>query len=149
MLTVTYVLNGSIDRLRVPPASSPLRSDGLWKHTCFEAFVAVKPGSTYYELNFSPSGEWAVYRFRGYRDGLPVENKNPAPRIAVRRQAKSLELNADVCLDQLPAVSERGWLRLGLAAVIEDNEGGLSYWALRHAPGKPDFHDPNSFVLVI
>ena len=38
-------------------------------------------------------------------------------------------------------------LKLALTAVVEDGSGRLSYWALRHAPGKPDFHHPDGFVL--
>ena len=34
-------------------------------------------------------------------------------------------------------------------AVIEENDGRLSYWALRHAPGKPDFHHPEAFALEL
>ena len=30
--------------LRVPAAAPPARADGLWRHTCFEAFIAA-PGS--------------------------------------------------------------------------------------------------------
>ena len=37
----------------------------------------------------------------------------------------------------------------GLSAVIEDPNGVLSYWALRHPPGKPDFHHPDTFALEI
>ena len=40
-------------------------------------------------------------------------------------------------------------LRLGLSAVIEDDSGKLSYWALKHPSGKPDFHHPDTFVLEI
>jgi hypothetical protein len=40
-------------------------------------------------------------------------------------------------------------LRLGLSSVIEDNRGRLGYWALRHAPGKPDFHNPEGFAFEI
>jgi hypothetical protein len=40
-------------------------------------------------------------------------------------------------------------LRLGLSAVIEDIDGRLSYWALKHPPGKPDFHHPDSFALDV
>jgi hypothetical protein len=149
VLTVTYVLEGMIDRLRVPAAKSSRRADGLWQHTCFEAFVALKGSSTYYEFNFSPSGEWAAYRFRSYRDGVFLENEDLDPRIAVRRRADALELNADVRLALLRAAPGPGSLRLGLSAVIEDTRGRLSYWALRHAAGKPDFHDPDGFVLVI
>jgi hypothetical protein len=149
VLTVTYVLHGIIERLRIPAAKSPRRIDGLWQHTCFEAFLAVKGSSTYYEFNFSPSGEWAAYRFRSYRDGAAVENEDLNPRIAVRRQADTLELNADIRLALLRAIPERSNLRLGFSAVINDAKGRLSYWALRHPPGKPDFHDPDSFIVQL
>ncbi len=147
VLTLTYVVDGIIDRLRVPTGRSARRAVGLWQHTCFEAFVAVKVGPAYYEFNFSPSGAWAAYSFRGYRDGTALENDNLDPRIVVRRQANRLELDAEIRLKHLPAARERATLRLGLAAVIEDTEGGISYWALMHPPGKPDFHYPDSFLL--
>jgi hypothetical protein len=40
-------------------------------------------------------------------------------------------------------------LRIAMTAVIEDDAGSLSYWGLRHAPGKPDFHNPDGFALEI
>jgi len=40
-------------------------------------------------------------------------------------------------------------LRLALAAVVEDERGMLSYWALRHPAGKPDFHHPDAFALEL
>jgi hypothetical protein len=33
--------------------------------------------------------------------------------------------------------------------VVEDEHGALSYWALKHAPGKPDFHHPDSLALRV
>jgi hypothetical protein len=33
--------------------------------------------------------------------------------------------------------------------VIETLDGSLSYWALRHPPGKPDFHHSESFALEL
>ena len=38
---------------------------------------------------------------------------------------------------------------LGLAAIIEETNGDISYFALAHAPGKPDFHHRDSFVISI
>ena len=38
---------------------------------------------------------------------------------------------------------------LALAAVIEDEAGALSYWALRHAAGVPDFHHPDAYALEL
>ena len=42
-----------------------------------------------------------------------------------------------------------GLLLLGLAAVIESGNGDLSYWALKHPPGKPDFHHAHGFVYEV
>jgi len=148
-VTVTYVLDGSADLLRVPLPKPARRVDGLWRHTCFEAFVAVKGTPNYYELNFSPSGEWAAYSFRSYRDGGALENDGLDPGIAVRREERMLALSAVMRLDQLPGIAPEASLRLGLCAVIEDIDGGLSYWALKHLPGKPDFHHPDTFTLEI
>ena len=43
------------------------------------------------------------------------------------------------------------WLRpaAALAAVIEDDSGNVSYWALKHAPTRPDFHHPAGFILEV
>jgi hypothetical protein len=40
-------------------------------------------------------------------------------------------------------------LRAGLAAVIEDARGLLSYWALAHHSPQPDFHDPAAFTMPV
>jgi hypothetical protein len=40
-------------------------------------------------------------------------------------------------------------LHLALAAVIEDHRGQLSYWALEHPVGKPDFHHPDGFTIEL
>ena len=40
-------------------------------------------------------------------------------------------------------------LHIGLSAVIQDADGGTTYWALAHAPGKPDFHHPDSFAFTL
>ena len=33
------------------------------------------------------------------------------------------------------------------AAVVEEADGRLSYWALRHPPGRPDLHHADAFAL--
>ena len=115
-------------------------------HTCFEVFLHAGTAPRYLELNFSPSGQWAAYRFSAYRDGSePLELEEP-PRIEVRCEAGALELAASVRLPVLTGTVGRR-LHLGLCAVVEDAAGGLSYWALRHAAGRPDFHHPETFAL--
>ena len=139
-LKVLYRLDGEIDRLRIPPARSPRSARRLWEHTCCELFVARElPG--YREFNFSPSGEWAGYAFARYREGAPLAV--PDPGINVTRDAGWLELSATI------AENHPGKIRIGLCAVIEDEAGALSYWALRHSPGKPDFHHADAFELTL
>ncbi len=148
-LAITYVLTGDIRRLRIPPLRPARSADRLWKHTCFEAFVGVTGKADYYEFNFSPSGEWAVYAFRRYRERAPLVGEERVPHITVQSEENSLELDAIVRLDHLPLVQPRASLRLALSAVIEETSGMLSYWALRHPAGSPDFHHPDSFALEI
>ena len=145
ILTLAFVLEGHISGLRIPEPRPSRRASGLWRHTCFEAFVMAEDGPAYREFNFSPSGEWAVYAFRSYRAGdeLGVEL---IPRIVVRRTGGQLELDAEICQDFLPPGRP---LRLGLSAVVEDADGVLSYWALRHPPGRPDFHHTDAFALQL
>jgi hypothetical protein len=150
VLTVAYAVRGHVERLRMPEAqSSSRRSHELWRHTCFELFVGAQNDAEYYEFNFSPSGEWALYEFRDYRDGGPVGGDALEPQIAVVRDGGGLHLNAVVPLDRLPGIQPRIGLALGLAAVLESLNGELSYWALRHPPGKPDFHHLDNFALRI
>lgn len=140
-LTLRYLLTGDIRLLRIPPLRNVARADGLWRHTCFEAFIAGDGSGAYREFNFSPSGEWAAYRFTGYRQGgAPLEC--PAPRVAVRSSAERLELESAISL-----TGER--LHIGLSAVVEHAEGALSYWAIAHPSPTPDFHNAAAFALQV
>jgi hypothetical protein len=149
-LVCRYQLLGEVNRLRVPAVRTGRRADGLWQHTCFEVFAAVAPaGQGYYEFNFSPSLEWAAYRFSEYREGMTPASLMRAPGLSARRTADTLELTAHLCLEGLAELARGPLLYLGLTAVVEDDSGSLSYWALRHAPGNPDFHDPDAFALEL
>jgi hypothetical protein len=110
-------------------------------------FVGFTDNPAYYEFNFSPSREWAAYAFHGYRDGGPLEDDDLAPLISVQKLHEALQLNVVVRLGRLPLLQPGVVIRLGLSAVIEDSDGGLSYWALKHPAEKPDFHHADSFVL--
>jgi hypothetical protein len=138
---VRYRLEGDLGRLRIPPPRPRRLAERLWQHSCCELFVARKGMSAYHEFNFSPSGEWAAYAFTDYRQGEPLAAQDPG--IVVQAAARALEVAASV------EMSIRESLLISLAAVIEDRHGGLSYWALRHAPGKPDFHHRESFALEL
>jgi hypothetical protein len=147
-LRMTFRLDGDIPRIQVSSPDVPRFATGLWRHTCFEAFIALEGQPAYHEFNFAPSGDWTIYAFSGYRDGGPVANEMMRPRIGVRSTSGQLELDAVVRLDSLSAIHPRASLRIGLSAVIDAGDG-LSYWALRHPADKPDFHDARGFALLL
>ncbi len=140
-LRFTYRLVGSIGGVRVPLSAPSARRDGLWEHTCFEAFVQADGEASYVELNFAPSTEWAVYGFARYREAAPAPAIVPA--IAVDRGAESLDVTATV------ALGRGGALRVGLTAVVESADGRLTYWALAHPSPAPDFHRAGGFVARV
>lgn len=145
-----YCLRGDIVRLRVPAQQGTDRTDNLWEHTCFEAFIGRDGDTAYREFNFSPSGQWAAYDFSDYRQRIPGEVAMPAPEISVYQTDGRLELEAVVALSTLPAPPAGGLWRIGLTAVVEAADtidGGHSYWALKNPAERPDFHDRSGFVI--
>jgi hypothetical protein len=141
-LMLSYGVSGKISDLRLPPVAAAARADELWRHTCFEAFVCPSAGPAYYEFNFSPSTQWAAYRFDSYRGGMRVAAEIGAPRIEVRSDEATFTLQAALELDGLSSP-----LHLGLSAVLEETNGRKSYWAVAHPPGKADFHHADCFTL--
>ncbi|MGI9246257.1 MAG: DOMON-like domain-containing protein [Steroidobacteraceae bacterium] len=148
-LAVSFALEADMSQVVLPRARSPARADELWRTTCFEVFLAVPGGEAYCELNFSPSGEWAMYGFVGYRRGMaPIEVRRP-PRVAIRPTGRGLLLEAITYVKELPMPQPGLPLRAGAAAIIEETDGRLSYWALTHPSALPDFHHRLGFVLQI
>lgn len=147
-----YQVEGDIDRLRLPSQRRSAHTDELWRHTCFEAFVRERGARSYLEFNYSPSSEWAVYRFEDYRQGMHAIEPEPAPKIICRRREDRLEADVDVHLAALldsRAGDAAQDLLVAVAAVLEADDGKISYWALAHPPGKPDFHHADGFVLTL
>lgn len=146
-LSVRYRVSGNLRNIRLPLPSGSTRADELWRHTCFELFLSPMKQQHYYEFNFAPSLQWAACRFAGYRRAMSALSDFTPPQIAIRQDRNSLELRAALVLERLPICDREVEWRLGLSAVIEEMDGGLSYWALEHPPGKPDFHHAQAFAL--
>lgn len=143
-LHLRYTVTGRIADILVPPPGPPFRRDGLWKTTCFEAFLRPAGVGGYREFNFSPSGQWAAYDFTAYRDGRVQAALPAAPDMRLVAESEVLVLDVALAVDlrQEP-------YRLGLSAVIEERGGSKSLWALNH-PGKaPDFHHHTCFAAEL
>ncbi len=140
------------EALKVTPlrGPEPTRQDGLWKATCFELFLQPEAAApSYWEVNFSPLGDWNVYALDGYREGLHEE-----PALEDVR-AESFEVDDDslVCSFSFevpgPAGLIMGPMRLSATAVVETLDGRKTYWATKHAGDKPDFHRSESFAHLL
>ena len=129
-----------------PPAAMPRRLDGLWQHSCLEAFVAAVDRESYLELNLSPAGDWNVYGLQGYRRGLaPLEGLTSLPAL-IDGHPRRLEMAVTLTLP--PSLAAAPQLAVGLTAVLEVVDGVLSYWALHHPSAQPDFHHRGGFTLI-
>lgn len=142
-----YRIEGDLEGLSFPEQITARRRDELWRHTCCEAFLRADRQAGYYEYNFSPSTAWALYRFSAYRKGMAAVAVPRAPRIVAEFTRETFDLEAVV--DLKPWVRPNRMLFVGLCAVIETRDGALSYWAMRHPPGRPDFHRPDAWALEL
>lgn len=146
-----------LEKLVIPGLQEPharRRRDELWKHTCLEIFVGPASRESYLELNLSPSGDWNVYGFDGYRKGMtPVEGAEAGLAHFERGLGEdSLHWSASLATESGGRVAEilgPGPLVLGAAVVLEYEIGEREYWALVHAGEKPDFHLRESFRLPL
>ena len=126
----------------VPVFAGRRRADGLWRTTCFELFCG--DGPSYAEFNFAPSEAWAAYDFDGYREGMRDRPVSPQPTISWRGGRSSLAI-LDVAIPRAAILSGA----LAISAVIEEEGGAKSFWALAHPPGDPDFHHRTCFAATL
>jgi predicted GIY-YIG superfamily endonuclease len=148
-LNLTYRMHGELGSIALPDQTSSGRADGLWQHTCFEAFVKQSVDDGYLELNFSPSSNWAAYQFDSYRKGIAPAEIDP-PISWSQLSQNIYELHVTISQQSLRATlhPDAPW-HIALSAVIEETDGTKSYWALKHPPGPPDFHHPDCFALTL
>ena len=67
------------------------------------------------------------------------------PDCTIRLGSSFAIFDAALPLDLVPA----GQCAANFTAVIEEEGGVLSYWALAHPADKPDFHDPACFAAEL
>ena len=151
VVTFRFCLRADMARIRVPSEGEGRsgQTAGLWKHTCFEAFIRPSESCAYYEFNFSPAGQWAAYRFDSYREGMTPLQLVRSPEISVRNAPDRLELEAMLPVPISAAAGAAPRPKLAIAAVVEEENGRLCYWAARHPAGRPDFHHSDGFVLEL
>ena len=140
---IWFGIGAPASRFVIPAAEEPSRADELWKTTCFEIFLRETGSDAYQEWNFAPSGDWAAYCFSGRREGMTELEVSAPPYIRMEDNLTWWTLGATIAVE-----AGKKW-EFNLAAVLEEKDGAKSYWALAHAPDKPDFHHPDCFVAKL
>ncbi len=143
-LWLRYFVDCDIDNLALPLLAEPQRTDGLWKTSCFELFLRQPGSSSYFEFNFSPSSQWAAYRFDDYRESM-TDWQTTMPEIYDDASETHFALET-TC--SLPGMGHKAW-EASLSAVIHERGDVKSYWALEHPLGDPDFHHRDCFALKL
>jgi hypothetical protein len=143
-LWLRYFVECDLATLILPKPGAAQRANGLWNSTCFELFLRDPGDVGYLEFNFSPSSQWAAYQFSDYRDGMS-EWAMEAPEIYNDASETHFALEVTLALPNLLV----GHTQVALSAVIHESGDIKSYWALKHLPGKPDFHHKDCFALKL
>lgn len=147
-LMLEYEVEEGAVPLFVPPLTAPVRADGLWTTTCFEAFLKRPGEDAYVELNISPSGRWASYAFDGYRQGMRVAHGIVMERFDLQAADRMIRVSAAFDLSD-PMLDGADDLLAGFSAVIEGSERSVSHWALVHPAEAPDFHAGDCFAAAL
>lgn len=126
-----------------PSPAGRKRRDELWRTTCFELFLRPDGGTAYIEFNLSPSQQWNAYAFDDYRAGMREWAMPRGPVCTMRAGGSFSIFDAAIPRAGLPEQP----CAMGLSAVIEEQGGVKSYWALAHPEGAaPDFHHAACFA---
>jgi hypothetical protein len=148
IMSLTYHLLGPIRDIEVPPPKdSPSRRIGLWENTCFEFFIGPKDSPRYWEVNLSPSGDWNVFRFKTYRQGLFEEMAFSSLPFMVRVQPDLLRLVLEFDLSKIFTADEA--LRMAVSVVLKTGTGEITMWALTHPGPEADFHHKDGFIIKL
>jgi hypothetical protein len=145
-LFISYELLGPIAELVIPAQRKmPGRKNGLWETTCFEFFFIAENADNYWEFNLSPGGNWNVYSFTSYRQGMREEPVIASLPFSIQIHPESLRISLELSLEKIVPVEQS--LKAGISAVIKFTDGRVTYWALSHAGPEADFHFRDNFII--
>ena len=141
-----FRLEGAVDRIVLPEPGPSVRTDDLWKTTCFEIFWQPIGGTYYREFNLSPSGRWAAYDFDDFREGM---RDAPIDAIALSTATGSAAGTGELLLKASIAAELPAPAQVALNAIVEHEDGELQFWALAFAPGKAEFHSEACRQMIV
>ncbi|MBN2801686.1 MAG: hypothetical protein JXR91_01195 [Deltaproteobacteria bacterium] len=130
--------------------SNNLRTDELWKHTCFEIFIGTEDSDEYWEFNFSTSGKWNCYHFDNYRKEMTQEPDTALLMFSAIQDNQDALFNIKVKLPK--NLANKNKLLSSPAVIVESIQNGMrnfEYYASSHKNNKPDFHRKDARTVII
>lgn len=148
LLIISYALIGDLSEIAIaPPSNTPTRKNELWEDTCFEFFLGIQDSTCYWEFNLSPSGDWNVYSFDGYRQGMREEATFATLPFSVQQSEECCAIALDIDLDKIVSIEQK--IEIAITTVIKKNDDEVSYWAVTHKGKEADFHLRESFAIEL
>ncbi len=148
LLSIEYQLFGDLNAISIdPPVTQPSRKFHLWEATCFEFFIGIPGDANYWEFNLSPAGNWAVFAFDDYRQGLRDELAFTSLPFKVDRYPNYITLSLEFDLSEIILAEQD--LEMSVTTVIKSSQNQLSYWAISHSGKVADFHLRDSFMIKL
>ncbi len=146
-----YRIRGDIDRPRLPPQAASKFQDLLWSKPAWKRSSASPTATPTSNSTSRPRASGRCIDSKPIGKDVTSLNPLPPPRVIVRRHGEELEADIDIHLGAIPGLTaaeiKGRELRLAVSAVMQSDQGVISYWALAHPPGKPDFHHRDGFAL--
>ncbi|NHC36833.1 DOMON-like domain-containing protein [Scytonema millei] len=147
-LSIQYQILGQLAELAIPAVTdSPTRKDELWQQTCLEFFLGIEGSPQYWEFNLSPTGDWNIYYFEDYRQGMQPEAAFTSLPFVVHNRPNYLLLNLELNLDKVVEIEQK--IEIAIASVVQSKAGEMTYWALTHCGTQADFHLRDSFAIEL
>lgn len=147
-LAIEYLLLGNLTDIIIPQSVDlPKRKNELWEETCLEFFLGLTNSTQYWEFNLSPSGDWNIYHFDDYRQGMQEERAFNSLPFLVESKSNSWRLSLELDLSKI--VSQESSLAMGITTVIKSQDERISYWALTHTDSQANFHQRDSFAIEL
>lgn len=144
-LTVSFAGKGQdLAQIIFPSLTNePARTDQLWLSTCFEFFLGTPTSSQYWEWNVSPSADWNVFHFTGYRESKREEERieNIKPTITISPEKFFLSWKIDY--QRLDIDLENAIVQP--TAILFSKKAEESFWAPKHSGTRADFHLQKNF----
>ena len=141
-ISICYRIEGSLENIQWPKKKYTNGSNELWHSTCFECFFGSASTSEYYELNQSPGGDLAFYKFAHYRGNKRSYDTPSAYTFSLALDEYECYARIDMPLPYPPP------FYIGPAAIIKDRQNELHYFGISHPERGPDFHSRSHHKLI-